>query len=188
MALLLFLNDRPGTSMGYRGEQSKGNEKTENKMAKQMAVMQDFKVKKGFITDEALQLLHNDSETEWPESGIKKGGGWTKTKSSTEQHTARHKQKTKGKEMGDNDLSNASEVIIYHRAIREIAPQIENQTNEFISEVIGQDTGRKVSSSSEELMDTSDEHIISNLFLFFEDMRNKWKLRNLWISYPGRES
>ena len=71
-----------------------------------------------------------------------------------------------------------SEVTIYKRAVQQIAPDLEEQINRFVTdtrksliplmppELPAKDIGRKVLSCSDELMDTSDETEDVNMFLF----------------------
>ena len=132
-------------------------------MAWQMAIMQGFMVKKGLITDDELQSLLNESESEMMDLEMHQ----QESPPTPTQTTEKPKQNSRGKskkrsetqKLPGNDLSSTSEVTIYCRAVRQLAPQLEDQINNFITEVREKDStdlSRKISSSSEELMDTSD--------------------------------
>ena len=77
-------------------------------------------------------------------------------------------RKTPGKR--NNNLTTSvgpsnSEVTIYKRAVQQIAPDLEEKIDQFINDAHlsqTEDSSRKVLSSSEELMDTSDELNINN--------------------------
>ena len=88
--------------------------------------------------------------TPWKGSGPTKGGA--------------------GKRTANKSPSCSSKVTIYKRAVQQLAPEIGEQIDQFIAATrtatevdCNKTDSRKVSSSSEELMDTSDEIEVNNL-------------------------
>ena len=178
-ALPEFHDEGPGTSSGATGS-GIGLNKT-------LSAMQNFMIRKGIIdssmTEEEIQLcLENQLEQEDCSDGESEKDAEQRGPR-PEPETFRNKTKSKqpksvrqGKDIISQDSS--SEVTIYKRAVQEIAPELEEQIDHFIS--VNRKTpvkrggdyekGRKASSSSEELMDTSDEVEMNlNNIRFFAD-------------------
>ena len=161
-----IIDEGPSTSTGYRGPvTNQPNQQNEDRMMKQMSLMQNFMIKKGIITDEELQSLLDESMTDEAELQANRQVPETLARAVEKPKKPKEKSqhRSEGKGESVNGQGSTSEVTIYKRAVRQIAPQIEDQITDFISEIRGQDVqdtsepSRKVSSSSEELMDTSDE-------------------------------
>ena len=153
-----YLDEPPSTSTGIRdGMLSQTNED----LAYKVSVMQEFMIKKGIVTNEELQQLLLTNEEEAP---IESNKERTKTpvKKGIEQNATGKRKSNCHKDLGS--IASSSDITIYKRAVQQIAPEIEVQIEKYIQEVraSGTEAGHKVSSSSDELMDTCDEVDLAN--------------------------
>ena len=131
-------------------------------------VMQKFMVKKGIIdtsmTFEEMEAFVDEDDV--PTQTEEIAPTQARHKNKPEKQPANNLKRKGGKSTSDT-LSSASEVTIYKRAVQQIAPELEEQIDVFVANTrrsveeedrVGpKDPHRKVSSSSEELMDISDE-------------------------------
>ena len=124
--------------------------------------MQTFMVKKGLIdasmtADEIEEFLKDDAGPSTASQQAKQSRG--------KQGPKKHQDKATGKDV--TNLSSTSEVTIYKRAVQQLAPQLEEQIDKFVSDSHREVEANqmlnidsllcKVLSSSDELMDISDE-------------------------------
>ena len=148
-------NAQPGQSCNWdSSNQEPELSKNEALLAERIELLQGFMVEKGLMdpnmSNEDLRLTLNESLTE-------------KTARPPDQPRKGKEQQSKGGQK-DNGLCDASssEVTIYKRAIEQIASQLNDKIENFIQQTRQETTtqqngSRKVSTSSEEFMDTSDE-------------------------------
>ena len=132
-----------------------------NDLNKTLEVMQNYMMKKG--------IINSSMTTQELQNFLLKEVEGTAAKNNSSKRTNRI-EPIKCVVSGSNHGSSTSEVTIYKRAVRQLAPELEEQIDQFIADTRKSDVGipppanqtRKVSSSSEELMDTSDEIEINN--------------------------
>ena len=172
-----FLDEGPGTS----GCQTKAG--NNEQLFKTVALMQSFMVKKGILnssmsTEELEKFIEESGDIECAnmnESRQKKAErGPPKSKvveACTNKDRRGKVQDNLSVSMGIPCLPSSSEATIYKRAIQQIAPELEEQIDTFINNARRQSqdrecegmgkkadvSNRKISTSSEEFMDTSDE-------------------------------
>ena len=125
--------------------------------------MQDFMLKKGIITNDELSLLMEETAVE-PEP-------INNPSQSKKALVSKTPKKSAGNDSNDKNVTNltssTSEVTIYKKAVQQLTPEMSDQIDKFINEaslnaVNFTGEGRKVSISSEEFMDTSDELDVLN--------------------------
>ena len=176
LKLPALLKPVPTTSDGGSSDHGK-----DPALGRTLAILQSFMIKKGLINetmsqDEMEAFLNEDdlpsnlaSRSEPQQSPLQK----------VDQVAAlQAKGKGKGKKSGKELLSQASgsEITVYKRAVHQLAPPgLEDKIDQFVSETrksveknltnANPDTSRKVSGSSDELMDISDETTDTNLSL-----------------------
>ena len=122
-------------------------------LAEQIELLQGFMVEKGLIDP---NMSNDDLRRSLNESRMEK---------STPAVGKSQKGKDSAKPTGNTRLSQTSEseITIYKRAVEQVALKLNEQIEKFINQTrleVGDKTlanGRKVSTSSEEMMDTSDE-------------------------------
>ena len=132
--------------------------------------MQSFMMKKGIILqsmtmDELQAFLHDGSKLDDDQSAPKEAVISTKNKPVMTMSKAKA-----GKCALNVSPSVTSEATIYKQAVQQLAPELGEQIEQFIADARAEiDNGqtannqRKVSSSSDELMDTSDQFEVNNL-------------------------
>ena len=125
--------------------------------------MQDFMLKKGIITNDELSLLMEETAVE-PEP-------INNPSQSKKALVSKTPKKSAGNDSNDKNVTNltssTSEVTIYKKAVQQLAPEMSDQIDKFINEaslnaINFTGEGRKVSTSSEEFMDTSDKLNVLN--------------------------
>ena len=181
IASALGSNERsPRTQMPQQllPERSDGNPVTPSKeLMQSLNMMQNFMLKKGMIdkpmditemmelaqTEEPVTINRLIEEVNKPNKQVNGGKNPSVNKCKGKIHG-----KTQYKQP-ENQIANAlnsaehceSEVTLYKRAVRQVAPNLENQIDSFINNIrnkVGKSAEhRKHSSSSDELMDTSNE-------------------------------
>ena len=150
---------QPSTSTNVRDKPSA----TDANLSRTVTMLQEILLKKGVMTNEEMSLIMDEN------------GSTTQTQTNTEKepiavasekqpgpikHNKKGKVMSKGRDV--NSLASSSEVTIYRRAVQQVAPKIESRIDQFINEARQmseqqKDQQRKILSSSDELMDTSDE-------------------------------
>ena len=160
-----FLDAEPSTSDGRTHDASS--------LGKTIALMQTFMVKKGLIdtsmTDEEIEQFVSEgldinvtdmrTEPNTPHKSRESGYAASQLRDAkgTEQRTGKQ---------APISQSSTSEMTIYKRVVQQIAPGLQQQIDKFVNDtrqavMQKQDhefnTSRKISSSSDELMDISDE-------------------------------
>ena len=134
----------------------------EEGMRDTLKMMQDYMLKKGLImpdmNDQQLQeFLHKESNS--TDQGTENETNSAQVMKSKVTNKRMPAQQPIGK---DNLSSSASETTIYRRAVRQINPNLEAQIEDLLNRSrteIAVDDLRKVSYSSDENMDTSDEGV-----------------------------
>ena len=138
----------PTTSDGRKSEM-------DSKLSQRMSKIQAFMVKKGLITDEELSQLLEDGDDQEPDQLPVRDVQPVQRASRLRDPLTKRKADPPGKEIAS--LASSSDMTIYKRAVQQIAPEFESQIDQFINDARKSQQGRKESSSSDELMDTSDE-------------------------------
>ena len=140
-----FFDEGPGTSTGTRSVQP-----VDDALAKKVSIMQDFMIKKGLMTSQELNdLLSGDEAGKEVRSA--------RTKQLIEQSKGK-----KGKTKAPTCASSSSEATIYRHAVKQMVPELHEKIDKLIEEG-RQSVSRKVSSSSEELMDISDKTELADI-------------------------
>ena len=129
--------------------------------------MQNLIVEKGLISAEELSTLLQDPTSQTPPRKCE----------TPKDRTKKNKAETGKDNNCQNSIASSSEVTIYKRAVRQIAPEFETQIESFIADVRKNGNAKekidttplsqKVSTSSEEMLDTSDENGLNNQFHTF---------------------
>ena len=160
-----------------RPSTSDGKSSSDASLSRTLAVMQSFMIKKGLInksmTAEEIEQLLQDEECGDKDERIMGSGlsGLNANKSKDQnQLTKRHNKVSLNKTTGKDQISqpSSSDVTIYKHVVKQLAPELESQIDKFVSDTrkslsVALEEGdatpvhRKISSSSDELMDTSDE-------------------------------
>ena len=156
-----FLDMEPSTSTG---ESTSALNVGDQVLTKTLKVMQNFMMKKGSIntsmTVEELQAFLQDSPETQEELQAQPQG---ERKQKNKQAKGPTKSKSKPGKVAAiiNSPSSTSEVTIYKRAVPQLPPEINQQLNQLIVGTraeVNSENSWKVSSSSDELMDMSDEN------------------------------
>ena len=149
-----------------------------------LVLMQNFMVKKGLLdtsmsAEEIEQFIQEG--VDFPLEGVAAATEFQRLSDTNKTvEPVKCKETDKGNVPMATTLGSpsTSEVTIYKRAVQQIAPDLEEQIDRFVTdtrksliplmppELPAKDIGRKELSSSDELMDTSDETEDANMFLF----------------------
>ena len=187
-----FSDDGPSTTSGVRAS-SGGNQE----LTRTLSVMQSYFIKRGILNSsmsqqEMQKMIEEEfGNEEYADPEVVLATHRTpsvpkkvKSVKATNQRPKEKQERDKGKTdhiQGSQSPSN-SEVTIFKRAVKQIAPGLEREIDNFIAEartatvqegVLGGDgsSSRKVSSSSDELMDTSEENELANGSVPFTNIR-----------------
>ena len=134
----------PGTSTGITDANRQPN------LQRTVAVLQNFMVKKGLITNAELQELLESGDIEEIEATFQPINQPANTREIQPPLTPQRDRRsniTPGKDL--HSLASSSEVTIYRRAVQELAPEMESKIEKFIGDVRRKNTGdssRKFSS------------------------------------------
>ena len=136
----VFLDEGPSTSTGIKAVQDENAQ-----LKRSVTIMQELMIKKGLMTSDELDAVAITNQLEQQKSGC----GLQTTKRKT----------ISGKSQELNDNISSSEVTVYQRAvpiINQDNPDLAGRIDKLISDT-RRSEGKNVSTSSDDMMDTSDE-------------------------------
>ena len=146
-----------------------------DQLRRSILIMQELMIKKGFLTSDELNDVLG-AETE--EMDLRENPGPEQVwKTKTKGILVSTGKAIESNESGNPD--NRSEVTIYRGAVRQVLPVTGDKIDKFLNNARESEERRNISSSSEELMDTSDESELAanNSQLLFVDgsqALNQW--------------
>ena len=95
-----------------------------------MEVLRSFLVKKGLVSEEELQNLLESEELDEEITFLSRSDKVSQEQPKQKNTPVKEKQ---GKDL--NSLSSGSDVTIYKRAVQQIAPQLGNQIEQYITNI-----------------------------------------------------